>query len=492
MYLAGGFMPHGHCLFWEPGLLALHVASDGLTALAYFSIPWLLFRLVQQRKDVPFQNLFHLFAAFIMACGTTHLMAIWTMWSPDYWLEGWVKAATGIVSAVTAVVLHRNYRAILAIPSPEELQAEIDRRLAAERVLEEQVKSRTRELGVTRQEAERHRLLLDETLIGLPAAVVVADASGPIHLANPQARKLLGLSEGANWQEVELRNQAGEVVGQDLFSVETTELAVVVGGRHLTCSSRLTDGAGVAVFNDVTAQKTIEEELRLSNQELKMFGHAASHDLKEPLRGIHGCLSILERRLDLEGEREKHLFELVKGSAARMQAMIEGLLRYSQLGRHRAEVEPVQVATVVGDALKDLRVLLEESAAEVELGELGQTEADPTLLRQLYANLIANAVKFRHKDRPCRVSLGRPDDAFFVKDNGIGIDPTQFDRIFLLFQRLHAADAYPGTGLGLAVCKNVVDRHGGRIWVESAPGEGTTMWFTLKPGPAAQSETEPG
>lgn len=486
MYLAGGFMPHGHCLFWEPGLLALHVISDGLTALAYFSIPWLLFKLVQQRKDVPFQNLFHLFAAFIMACGTTHLMAIWTMWSPDYWLEGWVKAATGIVSAVTAVVLHRNYRAILAIPSPEELQAEIDRRLEAERVLEEQVKSRTRELGVTRQEAEHHRMLLDETLIALPAAVVAAHAEGPIYLANPRARQLLGLKDGANWQEVELRNEAGEVVGRDLFLVETTDLAVVVDGRHLTCSSHLSEGGGgVAVFNDVTAQKLIEEELRLSNHELKMFGHAASHDLKEPLRGIHGCLSILERRLNLEGEREKHLFELVKGSAARMQAMIEGLLRYSQLGRHRAEVEKVEVSEVVDEVLQDLRVLLEESGAEVEVGELGQTEADPTLLRQLYANLITNAVKFRQEGKRCQVSLGRRDEAFFVRDNGIGIDPAQFDRIFLLFQRLHAADSYPGTGLGLAVCKNVVDRHGGQIWVESTPDEGTTMWFTLKPVPVA-------
>ncbi|MCA9792080.1 MAG: hypothetical protein KC910_09810 [Candidatus Eremiobacteraeota bacterium] len=472
-------------------MLALHVISDGLTALAYFSIPWLLFKLVQERKDLPFQNLFHLFAAFIMACGTTHLMAIWTMWKPDYWLEGWVKAATGIVSAVTAVVLHRSYQAILAIPSPEKLQAEIDRRVAAEGHLEEQVESRTRELGVTRHEAERHRLLLDETLIALPTAVVAAHAGGAIYLANPQARKLLGLKDREKWQDIELRNEAGEVVGQELFAVETTDLEVVIGGRHLSCSSRLLDGGAVAVFNDVTAQKRVEEELRLSNRELKMFGHAASHDLKEPLRGIHGCLSILERRLNLEGEREKHLFELVKGSAARMQGMIEGLLRYSQLGRHRAEVEPVEVCQVIDDVIKDLRVLLEESQAELKVEELGRVEADPTLLRQLYSNLVSNAVKFRKPEQPIEVTVGRCGEDFFVRDNGIGIEASQFERIFLLFQRLHAADAYPGTGLGLAVCKNIVDRHGGRIWVESTPGEGTTMWFTLKPGRAVQEGLEP-
>jgi len=169
--------------------------------------------------------------------------------------------------------------------------------------------------------------------------------------------------------------------------------------------------------------------------------------------------------------------------ATRMKQLIEDLLAYSRVGTRGKELRPVQAQAALERALVNLRAAIESAGAQVTHDALPDVSADDTQLTQLFQNLIGNAIKFKKPDGPIRVHVGVSDTGaewrFSVSDNGIGIEPQYYERIFMMFQRLHTRDEYPGTGIGLAICKKVVDRHRGRIWVESAPGKGSTFHFTL-------------
>lgn len=232
-------------------------------------------------------------------------------------------------------------------------------------------------------------------------------------------------------------------------------------------------------------------ELARSNAELEMFAYVASHDLQEPLRGVAGCMQLLERRYKgkLDASADELIAHAVDG-ATRMQALVHDLLAFSRVGTRAKAFEPVDVAVLVGRALANLRAAIEESGARVTQDALPTVIAEPTQLTQLFQNLVGNAIKFQRPGVPPEIHVGarRDEDAgewrFWVRDNGIGIDAQYAERIFVIFQRLHTRTAYPGTGIGLAVCKKIVERHGGRIWVESAPapgepGAGSTFFFTL-------------
>jgi PAS domain S-box-containing protein len=245
------------------------------------------------------------------------------------------------------------------------------------------------------------------------------------------------------------------------------------------------------VGRDVTERKRAQsvlraayDELARSNAELQQFAYVASHDLQEPLRMIGSYTQLLERRYgDKFDEDAREFMGFIVDGATRMKQLIEDLLAYSRVGTRGKELRPVQAQLVLDKALTNLRGAIEASGAVVTHDALPKVNVDDTQLVQLLQNLIGNAIKFRNKEEtPCiHVSA---DDAgaewrFCVADNGIGIEPQYFERIFLVFQRLHTRDEYAGTGIGLAICKKVVDRHGGRIWVESAPGQGSKFYFTL-------------
>ncbi len=230
-------------------------------------------------------------------------------------------------------------------------------------------------------------------------------------------------------------------------------------------------------------------ELAASNAELEQFAYVASHDLQEPLRMVVSYLQILERRYKgkLDADADDFIGFAVDG-AGRMQAMIEDLLLLSRVGTRGREPEPVESLTALAAALDNLRLKIEETGGDVRAdGELPTVAADPGQLTLLFQNLISNSLKFRGEERPrVRVSATR-DGAlwvFAVRDNGIGIEPQYAERIFGLFQRLHGRDEYPGTGIGLSVCKKIVERHGGRIWVDGAENDGAahdgaSFFFTL-------------
>ncbi len=260
----------------------------------------------------------------------------------------------------------------------------------------------------------------------------------------------------------------------------------------------------VVVFSDITerhqAEAAIEEqrkELERSNAELQQFAYVASHDLQEPLRMVASYTQLLSRRYkDKLGPEADEFIHFAVDGAQRMQTLINDLLAYSRVGTRGRPFEPVNLNEVLAVVQANLKVAIEESQAEVIVrGELPTIDGDRTQLVQLMQNLVGNAVKFRRPDLPPRVEIGAVrDDAnsgawhFTVKDNGIGIDPEHHDRIFVIFQRLHTREHYQGTGIGLAVCRKIVERHDGRIWVESREGEGSAFHFTI---PERHDEAKP-
>lgn len=249
-------------------------------------------------------------------------------------------------------------------------------------------------------------------------------------------------------------------------------------------------GGAVVVFHDISERvRTRREQDRLlgelgrSNEELQQFAYAVSHDLQEPLRMVANFLQLLERRqTSLDAEGHEFIGYAVDG-ARRMSQMINDLLAFSRVQSKGAPLVPVEVDRALDEALANLRFAAEEAGAEIHHQPLPKVIGDIGQLTSLFQNLIGNAIKYRASDRPPHITIGAARRGefweFAVTDNGIGIGPEHFERIFMIFQRLHGRGAYPGTGIGLAICKKIVERHGGRISVESVPAKGSTFRFIL-------------
>jgi signal transduction histidine kinase len=225
------------------------------------------------------------------------------------------------------------------------------------------------------------------------------------------------------------------------------------------------------------------DELKRSNGDLEQFAYIASHDLQEPLRMVSGFTGLLKRRYSgkLDADADEYI-EFAIGGANRMQALINDLLSYSRVGREEIAGKPVDTQIVLDQALANLQSAIEEKSALVSSGALPTVWANHGMLVRLFQNLIGNALKFCKAARPIvriQAEARGGDWLFSVADNGIGIEAQYKDRIFMIFQRLHKQSEYPGTGIGLAVCKRIVERNGGRMWLESEPGKGTTFFFTL-------------
>jgi two-component system, chemotaxis family, sensor kinase Cph1 len=227
--------------------------------------------------------------------------------------------------------------------------------------------------------------------------------------------------------------------------------------------------------------------LERSNEELQRFATVASHDLREPLRVVSGFADLLARRhgeqLGTDGNR---FVEAITTGVARMDEMISDLLAYARAGRLDQPLEPVDANDVVRDALSGLQRAIDDAHAQVEVEPLPMVTGNAAALRQLFQNLIANAIKFVEDGSPrVRIWAAEVPEGwrFSVRDNGIGIAADQAERIFGMFTRLHGGERYPGTGVGLAVCQRIVDVHGGRVWVEPAPGGGSQFMFTIARAP---------
>lgn len=234
-------------------------------------------------------------------------------------------------------------------------------------------------------------------------------------------------------------------------------------------------------LEDLVKQRT--EELARSNKDLEQFAYVASHDLQEPLRAVSGFVSLLHHRLkDMLDDKTKEYMDFTVDGVTRMQSLINGLLEYSRIDTRGKPPEKTDSGKVLEEALIGLKMSIKESGAKIIADKLPIVHIDPVQLSQLFQNLISNAIKFHGDLLPeIHISASRLDKAwwFAVKDNGIGIEPQYTERIFLIFHRLHTRKKYTGTGIGLSLCKKIVERHGGKIWVESEPGQGSTFYFTI-------------
>jgi PAS domain S-box-containing protein len=355
------------------------------------------------------------------------------------------------------------------------------------------ISERKRMEGALQESEEKYRVLFKS----FPLGITVADNSGRILEANVESERLLGLSQdehqgryvsGPEWQII--RPDGSPMPAEEYASVRAlqenrlikdVEMGIVKPDETVTwinvTATPLMDDRVVITYNDIT-------ELKRSNEELEQFAYVISHDLREPARMVKSYLELLESRYQgqLDEKADMFIYHAVDG-AERMQEMINALLDLSRIGTRGEEPAPTDAEAVLDRTLNVLERAIEEAEADVTHDSLPTVMADKAQLAQVFQNLIANAIKFRRDDVPphVHISAEREGDewVFSVADNGIGIDPKQADRIFQIFQRLHTQEEYEGTGIGLALCKRIVERHGGRIWVESEVGEGSTFTFTL-------------
>ena len=238
-----------------------------------------------------------------------------------------------------------------------------------------------------------------------------------------------------------------------------------------------------AAARDITDRKRAEEELIRSNQDLQQFAYVASHDLQEPLRNVASCLQMLQKKYanKLDAEADQYIEYAVEGSV-RMRDLILDLLTYSRIGTRGKPYEPTDCEQILAESVKNLRSAVTETRAVITHDPLPTIPADGTQLLQVFQNLIGNAIKFR-RDQPPQIHVAAVKNTnewvFSIKDSGIGIESRYLDKIFVIFQRLNKRREYEGTGMGLAIVKKVVERHDGRVWVESEPGEGTTFYFSI-------------
>jgi PAS domain S-box-containing protein len=356
-----------------------------------------------------------------------------------------------------------------------------------------------------RESEVRYRLLFEQAAVGIKRM----DVEGRMLEVNDKLCDILGYSrpellllslanithpDDLAGEQVQLKRLlAGQI---NNYSIEKRCLrkdGSVIWVKVTSSLPSVTDPSAkwwISVVEDITNRKQAQDALNLttaelerSNKDLEQFAYIASHDLQEPLRAVAGFMGILKKKYQdkLDDDARKYIDYAVEG-AERMQALINGLLAYSRVGTRGGDLKPMSMQTAFYAAINNLQVAIGESKAVITHDELPDITGDAAQMTQLQQNLIANAIKFCGKGLPEIHLMARHEDqhwVFGVRDNGIGIETEYFERIFLIFQRLHTRNQYPGTGIGLALCKKIVERHAGRIWVESAPGCGSTFYFTI-------------
>jgi PAS domain S-box-containing protein len=365
-----------------------------------------------------------------------------------------------------------------------------------------------------RKNAERHLAQMEGRYRGLleaaPDAMVVVNAGGEIVLLNVQAEKQLGYRRDELLGQ-KVKNIIPEGFAERLIADGTRSPADALAqqiGTGIELIARRKDGSefpieimlsplespeGIlvtAAIRDISVRKNAEEhlvktvgELKRSNEELQQFAYVASHDLQEPLRMVASYTQLLAKRYKgrLDSDADEFIAYAVDGST-RMQGLIQDLLSYSRAGTDAKPLHKISSESVLKEALEALRATIEESGAIVTHDALPTIVTDGTQLTQVFQNLVGNAIRYQGSQVPLvHVSATKKGSEwiFAVRDNGLGIDPQYFDRIFVLFQRLHGQTEFKGTGIGLAICKKMLEGLGGRIWVESQPQKGSTFFFAL-------------
>ncbi len=389
---AGAYLPHGHCFLWQPGLLWLHVLSDGLIAASYFSLPAALIYFVRKRRDLAFGFLFVMFGVFILACGLTHVMAVWTIWTPDYWLDGAIKAGTALVSVITAVLIWPLIPLALALPSPTQLQA-------ANTELQREVLVRTATERALRETEEAVRHLNEQ----LEAKV------------EERTRQLLAA------QEELVRKEKLAVLGQVAGSV--------------------------------------------------------GHELRNPLGVMNNAIYFLKTALSNADPATREYLDIIGYEIMSAEGIVSELL--DSVRTRPPQPENADTAYLVRQTVQHCTVP-ENVTLRVDIPDgLPPIVVDPQQIQRVFRNLISNGIEAIVDNGSLEVSaIGDAATGTVrvsIRDTGSGIAPEQMVN---LFQPLYTTKTR-GIGLGLVVCKNLVEVNGGRIEVQSRVGEGTVFSVTL-------------
>jgi PAS domain S-box-containing protein len=515
LFSSGGFQPQSFCYDWSAFLVGLNAVSDLLLAAAYFVIPALLWWFVRKRRDIPFRTLFLLFATFIFACGTAHLMEFWNLWHAQYWLAAAVKAFTALASVSTAMVLLCSIPQMLRAPNLAEwveshgdLETRVTQRTADLRDANEALRQTRETLALAQKAARMGAWDRDvttgrstwttelEEVFGVQPGTYNDNSQMWPNLVHPDDLAAVDKAVAESLQEASEFSSEFRIIRPD--------------GKQRWISARgnvIRDGDGrpnrmVGINIDITEQKHAEEQIRSlnaslesrveertrdltnANNELESFSYSISHDLRAPLRTIDGfSLALLEDCGDKLDEGGKSHLQRIRTAAQRMGLLIDDLLNLSRVTRTQLNPQTFDLSVIVTDAARELQGTQPERHVVWKIQPDVSAMGDSQLIRLAIENLLNNAWKFTSRRADASIEFGKIESngasAFFVRDDGAGFDPAYADRLFGAFQRLHATSEFPGTGMGLATAQRVVRRHGGRIWAESAVDHGATFYFTL-------------
>ena len=525
LFTGRGFMPHGVCYSWDPGLMRLHLISDSLIGVGYFSIPAALVYFMRKREDLPFSWMFLLFGIFIIACGTTHWMEVWTLWHPHYWLAGWVKALTAGASVPTAIALAFLIPRALEVPSvkqlrdaKEALELEVfERKRAEEKLrqaqaeLERRVAERTAELAAANGELERQHEWLQIVLSSIGDAVIATGARSEILFTNAIAQTLTGwspaeavgrpLPEVFNIVHAGTRLPANNPVlgilsGKTSEVVSDDTILVARDGREIPIDDNaapIRDPSGavvgvVLVFRDVTERKAAEQALREADKRKDDFLAILGHELRNPLSPIRHAVAVL-RAQETGRAHVQRSRDVIERQVAQMTRLLDDLLDVSRITRNRLELrkESLELTTVIAAAVEISTPLIEAKGHRLTMDLPTQSVrlyADPTRLAQVFGNLLNNAAKYTNAGGEISVSakVAEGQVVVSVKDNGIGLDPAHKPRLFEIFSQAGSAleRSEGGLGIGLAVVHGLVELHGGTVEAESdGVNQGTEIRVTL-------------
>lgn len=502
------FMPHGHCYFWEPGILWTHVLGDGLTALAYFAIPILLIRFIKKRSDAKFRLIFFAFSAFILSCGLVHVFAIISVWNPYYRVEGVLKVITAIVSIATVLLLAKKFPYFLKLPSLEQLSAKNLELVESEEKFK---------MAMFHAPIGKAILALDGRWLEVNRAVCKMLGYDQDELLNagfqkfvhpddldPIMENLRGLMSGASTtSETEKRyiKKSGEIVwglhsvslirkqsGEpDFFILQLVNITErkEIQDQLKELNAQLENKIKARTLELEAKSQSLElktQQLEEANGELQSFSYSVSHDLKAPLRALQGFSDALMRKYpsDMDPEAMRWL-GFIKDNATRMDRLIRDILDFSRMSRETLSREKgIDVQDIVTKIIGQYP-LDEGRTIEWAVDDLHPMNGDPKMLEVIWGNLIGNAIKYTQKQKEAKISIfSTVEDGmikYTISDNGDGFDPKYADSIFQVFKRLHGDEEFEGTGVGLAIVKRLITKHLGRIEATSEKGKGAT--FTL-------------